>query len=255
MPMVSLKLMARRCFFCRNSFHMNHESHPHMEITDRTADEAARARAEDGANLWSLGQPVEAKWKAQNAIWLRGAGKWFPGRIASVPDDEGRCDVMYDDGDFEALVPGRFLRAPLAVPALKHHSRQSRPSTQLSTQASNSWAAAALAAASPSVPDPSSSPASRKRPVTQQQGTDQSPKDPHKRPRGPVPKGGTGGTGGAGGKGGKSSIGSSRQSHSAPVVDKLKAALARMKDLFDSGLLPENIYEAKVKTLLGLPLA
>ena len=228
-----------------------------MEITDRTADECA-ARAEDGANLWSLGQPVEAKWKAQNAIWLRGAGKWFPGRIASVPDDEGRCDVMYDDGDFEALVPGRFLRAPLAVPALKHHSRQSRPSTQLSTQASNSWAAAALAAASPSVPDPSSSPAPnrKRRPgAAQQQGTDQSPKDPHKRPRGPVPKGGTGGTGGAGGKGGKSSIGSSRQSHSAPVVDKLKAALARMKDLFDSGLLPENIYEAKVKTLLGLPLA
>lgn len=68
-------------------------------------------------------------------------------------------------------------------------------------------------------------------------------------------KGGTGGTGGAGGKGGKGSMGSSRQSDPAPVVDKLKAELARMKDLFDSGLLPENIYEAKVKMLLDLPLA
>ena len=215
---------------------------------------------DDGANLWTIGQPVEARWLAQNAIRLRGATKWFSGRIASVPDAEGRCDVMYDDGDFEALVPGRFLRAPLAVPAWKQHSRQSRPSTKISTQASNSWAAAeaALAAALPSVPDPSSSPAPnrKRRPgAAQQQGTDQSPKDPYKRPRGPVHKGGTGGTGGAGGKGGKGSMGSSRQSDPAPVVDKLKAELARMKDLFDSGLLPENIYEAKIKMLLDLPLA
>jgi hypothetical protein len=55
-------------------------------------------------------QLVDVKYMAQaNGHAL---AMWFRGRIGSEPDAEGRCNVLYDDGDFEALVPSCFLRSP-----------------------------------------------------------------------------------------------------------------------------------------------
>ena len=62
--------------------------------------------------LWSVGQQVEAKYMAKMAKKYFPAPQWFPGRIDSAPDAEGRCNVRYDDGDFEELVPSNFLRLP-----------------------------------------------------------------------------------------------------------------------------------------------
>jgi DNA polymerase III delta prime subunit len=39
------------------------------------------------------------------------------------------------------------------------------------------------------------------------------------------------------------------------ITDEMKADLAKLKDLFDSGLLSEHLYEAKLKMMLGLPSA
>jgi len=39
----------------------------------------------------------------------------------------------------------------------------------------------------------------------------------------------------------------------AAITDEMKAELAKLKDLFDGGLLPEHLYEAKLKMMLGLP--
>jgi hypothetical protein len=39
----------------------------------------------------------------------------------------------------------------------------------------------------------------------------------------------------------------------AAITDEMKAELAKLKDLFDVGLLPEHLYEAKLKMMLGLP--
>jgi hypothetical protein len=41
----------------------------------------------------------------------------------------------------------------------------------------------------------------------------------------------------------------------ATIADEMKAELTRLKDLFDGGLLPEHLYEAKLKMMLGLPFA
>ena len=41
----------------------------------------------------------------------------------------------------------------------------------------------------------------------------------------------------------------------AAITDEMKAELAKLKDLFDGGLLPEHLYEAKLKMMLGLPSA
>ena len=41
----------------------------------------------------------------------------------------------------------------------------------------------------------------------------------------------------------------------AAIADEMKAELTRLKDLFDGGLLPEHLYEAKLKMMLGLPFA
>ena len=34
--------------------------------------------------------------------------KWYHGVITSAPDDEGRCDVRYADGDEDIEVPSDF---------------------------------------------------------------------------------------------------------------------------------------------------
>lgn len=39
------------------------------------------------------------------------------------------------------------------------------------------------------------------------------------------------------------------------ITHEMKAELAKLKDLFDSGLLPGHLYEAKLKKMLGLPSA
>ena len=45
----------------------------------------------------------------------------------------------------------------------------------------------------------------------------------------------------------------SQLSPAAAITDEMKAERTRLKDLFDSGLLPEHLYEAKLKMMLGLP--
>jgi hypothetical protein len=47
----------------------------------------------------------------------------------------------------------------------------------------------------------------------------------------------------------------SSQLSPATIADEMKAELTRLKDLFDGGLLPEHLYEAKLKMMLGLPFA
>ena len=37
---------------------------------------------------------------------------WYPGTIASAPDAEGKYDVQFDDGDYEAAVPRKYMRLP-----------------------------------------------------------------------------------------------------------------------------------------------
>ena len=75
---------------------------------------AQHAYAHHGASLPS--PQVEAKYMAQKLG--SSLAKWFPGRIESAPDAEGRCNVRYEDGDFEALVPSRYLRWPQMVSRL-----------------------------------------------------------------------------------------------------------------------------------------
>jgi hypothetical protein len=80
----------------------------------RSLPVAQHAYAHHGASLPS--PQVEAKYMAQKLG--SSLAKWFPGRIESAPDAEGRCNVRYEDGDFEALVPSRYLRWPQMVSRL-----------------------------------------------------------------------------------------------------------------------------------------
>mmetsp|Transcript_34205 Transcript_34205/g.68101 ORF Transcript_34205/g.68101 Transcript_34205/m.68101 type:complete len:165 (-) Transcript_34205:116-610(-) len=57
---------------------------------------------------------VEACYQAQTVGDRR--CRWYPGTIAAEADPEGRFDVQYDDGDFEAHVPSHFLRRLLETP-------------------------------------------------------------------------------------------------------------------------------------------
>ena len=57
---------------------------------------------------WPVGMRVEALFQAQTLGSRRCS--WYPGTVASEADAEGRCDVQYDDGDFEAHVPAAYLR-------------------------------------------------------------------------------------------------------------------------------------------------
>ena len=64
---------------------------------------------------WKIGMSCEGRYLAQkHGLFL--AKKWYPGTIASLPDAEGRCDVMYADGDMEPLVPPEYLRLPANAP-------------------------------------------------------------------------------------------------------------------------------------------
>ena len=98
------------------------------------ASPMARTRpASRGApRLWSIDQPVEAKYMAQTNG--QALAMWFRGRIGSEPDAEGRCNVLYDDGDFEALVPSRFLRSPragtLQMPTSETSGSRKRPAEE-----------------------------------------------------------------------------------------------------------------------------
>eukprot|EP00966_Prymnesium_polylepis_P334587 7389955-Prymnesium_polylepis.1 len=62
-----------------------------------------------GAELvrWRVGDACQAKFRAQHG----GASfaKWFSGTV-KVAHDDGACDVEYNDGDFEARVPPKFLK-------------------------------------------------------------------------------------------------------------------------------------------------
>lgn len=75
----------------------------------------AAPTAHCSVGAWAVGVACEARYKAQSLpAWQ--ANKWYAGKIASAPDDEGRCDVAFDDGDFEAAVapPRGTLDSPSA---------------------------------------------------------------------------------------------------------------------------------------------
>ena len=67
----------------------------------------------DRAQTWKVGDRCLAKFRAQPGMqnWRSSAAAtWYAATIHSVSDDNKRFDLVYDDGDKEALVPLRFLR-------------------------------------------------------------------------------------------------------------------------------------------------
>ena len=44
--------------------------------------------------------------------------RWYAGGVCRVDAQNGLYDVLYDDGDHEEKVPGRFLRRPSATEAV-----------------------------------------------------------------------------------------------------------------------------------------
>ena len=73
-------------------------------------EECHQSLYESDMHPWGLGTHIEARFRAQT----HGSrlSQWYPGTIASDADAEGRFDVRYHDGDFEAHVPRQYLRAP-----------------------------------------------------------------------------------------------------------------------------------------------
>ena len=74
---------------------------------------ARRETIESGRTLpsaWQVGMRIESKYQA--AKYGSFSTKWYAGTIVSAPDADGRCDVRYDDGDFEEAVPSRYIRPP-----------------------------------------------------------------------------------------------------------------------------------------------
>jgi len=59
---------------------------------------------------WRGGDYCDAKYLAQEVG--SALARWYPGRIVGVSDNGLRCDVLFDDGDYEASVPVRFIRVP-----------------------------------------------------------------------------------------------------------------------------------------------
>ena len=101
--------------------------HDHSSVAIDSTYELARA---EKSRPWAIGTRIEALYQAQSHGRRRCL--WFPGTIASEADAEGRCDVQYDDGDFEAHVPSEYLRLlagtlPLRVTAagsVRHGDQQ-----------------------------------------------------------------------------------------------------------------------------------
>jgi len=58
---------------------------------------------------WRVGDRCEAKYRAQSEG--SAVTRWFPGKIEAVSEEKG-LDVVFDDGDFEAHVPLRYVRMP-----------------------------------------------------------------------------------------------------------------------------------------------
>jgi len=71
---------------------------------------AAKIRriAAPSASVFSVDDKVEGNY--------RGQGKWYPGKIGRVNND-GSCDIEYDDSEREAGVDARYIRVAAAVPA------------------------------------------------------------------------------------------------------------------------------------------
>ena len=67
------------------------------------------------ASPWKIGDACEGRYKAQK--FGVSMTMWYKGTIMSAPDDEGRCDVEYEDGDEEDKVPAKFLRPPRSAKA------------------------------------------------------------------------------------------------------------------------------------------
>jgi hypothetical protein len=70
-----------------------------------------RPESESGApaphGIFQVGTRCEAKYGAQSSPFA--LTRWYPGTVTLLLPDGG-CDVTYDDGDFEAHVPPKFLR-------------------------------------------------------------------------------------------------------------------------------------------------
>ena len=93
---------------------------PTRQATRKRKVTSKRGRAKKGESApavkaprprpqWSPGDRVEAKFAAN-----RGGRTWYTGVIKALSDDGRRCDIAYDDGDEEARVPIRLVRAPKA---------------------------------------------------------------------------------------------------------------------------------------------
>jgi len=83
-------------------------------VTGAAATANARARRmvsrRPAVAVWEAGMLCEAKFQAQN---VGGAlARWFPGTVESVSADGSQCDVRFDDGDYEAAVPRKYMRLP-----------------------------------------------------------------------------------------------------------------------------------------------
>ena len=117
---------------------------------------AQHAYAHHGASLPS--PQVEAKYMAQKHG--SSLAKWFPGRIESAPDAEGRCNVRYEDGDFEELVPSRYLRWPQMV---SRHDGERHGERDPEVRASNARVGSEAAVGSPASASAAGRPTKRPR--------------------------------------------------------------------------------------------
>jgi len=77
------------------------------EVEAGAAAAVTEAAAADGGAAFAVGVAVECRYG--------GGDDYYTGRVASLHADDGSCDILYDDGDFEARVPTALIRAAAGV--------------------------------------------------------------------------------------------------------------------------------------------
>ena len=109
---------------------------PAAAATAAAAAAAPAAAAASMAVALAVGHRVEARYKAQSLGASR--TQWYPGKVTQCHPD-GTVDVQYDDGDFEARVPPKFVvelaaaappkptRAPPPPPQQQQQHQQPQP--------------------------------------------------------------------------------------------------------------------------------
>ena len=94
-----------------DSDHRPGRSHSH---TDAVALAGSCARGEGSPRLpaarqWRAGERVLARYGARQHGLARTT--WFAGEVRATHDNDGSCDIAFDDGDFEARVPAGYIKA------------------------------------------------------------------------------------------------------------------------------------------------